>query len=62
MTRLEFITKMTEIILGDWRKVMLANEESVGRFNLPGDTVDICWRAMQRAEEMAQQYESEFKE
>lgn len=61
MTRIEFICKMTDVILSDWRKVMLANDVSKERFNLPGDTVDISWRAMQKAEELAQQYEGSFK-
>lgn len=62
MTRMEFICKMTEVILSDWRKVMLANATSREQFNLPKTTVDISWRAMQKAEEMAKQYDGQFRE
>lgn len=61
MTRIEFICKMTEVILSDWRKVMMANDVSKDRFNLPGETVDISWRAMQKAEDMAKQYDGQFR-
>jgi hypothetical protein len=61
MDRLEFVIRMTEIILADWRKVMLANPKSADRFNLPGDVCDISWRAMQKAEEIANHFEGSFK-
>ena len=60
MTRIEFIVRMTEIIMADWRRLMLANPETVNRFHLPGDTVDISWRAMQKAEELAKEYDGRF--
>lgn len=56
MTRNEFVLKTAEMIMKDWRKVLLANEESKMRFNLPGDTVDISFRAFQKAETIADQF------
>lgn len=59
MTRNEFLLQATQMILDDWRKAMLANPETVSRFNLPGDIIDISWRAAQTAEELTEEF---FKE
>jgi len=58
MTRNEFIVDTAKMILDDWRAVMIANEETKGKFNLPGDMVDISWRAFQKAAEIADEFYS----
>lgn len=56
MTKNEYTLKLAEIILTDWRNQLLANESTKGKMNLPGDTVDISWRAMQKAEEITNNF------
>lgn len=56
MTKNEYTLKLAEIILNDWRNQMLGNEATKNRVNLPGDSVDIAWRAMQKAQEMADNF------
>jgi hypothetical protein len=56
MTRNEFLLQATQMILEDWRKVLLANPETMGRFALPGDITDISWRAAQKAEELTNDF------
>lgn len=56
MTKNEFTLKLTKIILNDWRKVMLAESITRYKLNLPGDSVDIAWRAMHKADEMADDF------
>jgi len=56
MSKNEFTLKLAEMILSDWRKVMLANATCADRFNLPGDVCDISLRALQKAAEMADDF------
>lgn len=56
MTKNEYTLKLAEIILKDWRQALLASEEHRTRASLPGDTVDISFRALQKAEELAEKF------